>query len=70
MKPKPIDLTKAEITHEGLRLQIAIEGDPILEVTFIREESGSLTYIVQEDAEDDRVALWNILPEYFEEVSA
>jgi hypothetical protein len=68
MKPMPIDLNKAEITDEGLRLQISIEGDPIMTVTFFREEDGSLFYVIQEDTDDDAPALWNKLPEYFEEV--
>lgn len=70
MKPKPIDLTKAEITDEGFRLRISIEGDPIVTVALFREPDGSLFYVIQEDTDDYAPALWNKLPEYFEEVLA
>jgi hypothetical protein len=46
---------------------VTINGDAIMTLTFFREEDGSLFYVIQEDTDDDAPALWNKLPEYFEE---
>lgn len=62
-----LDIEKSGIDNEGVAVAVTINGDAIMTLTFFREEDGSLFYVIQEDTDDDAPALWNKLPEYFEE---
>lgn len=66
----PTDIMKAVIDDSGVAVVISIDGDPIMTINFYREKNGSLLYVLQENAEDESSALWNVFPEYFEEETA
>ena len=63
----PTDIMKTAIDDSGVAVVVSIDGDPIMTINFYREKNGSLLYVIQEHADDESPALWNVFPEYFQE---